>query len=120
MDKLVDKYYPRLREQFKSEPAHMKSEPVDWLAHVQTAAETEEDTVTIASNNEDEDTRPSTPTNVDDTFKSKLIDLTFTMIYHLTDFKQLRYEIIVIKQQHSFNYLLIRNLSHYMLLTGHR
>ena len=68
------------RDQLKSKPkfAHMKSESVDWLAHVQAAAksmESMEETVPVSSDTEDDKTRPSTPTNVDENFKSQLNEL---------------------------------------------
>ena len=80
MDKLVHKYYPRLKHQLKMKPkfAHKKDDqPVDWLAHVKAAAENNDGTVSISSDSSSDDDKKGnpTPTNVDTNFKSKLNEL---------------------------------------------
>ena len=81
LDKLVDKYYPRLKEQLKSEPkfAHMAKKPkLDWLTEVSNAVnqlEDQPDDIVSCYSSSSEEEEESTATNVDETFRSKLDEL---------------------------------------------
>ena len=78
--KLVQRYYPRLKEQLATKPkfAHLKNpSKKDWLEYVSSAVQEADKLVTISSDSESDDnpetTRPTTPTNVDAGFKENLI-----------------------------------------------
>ena len=82
MDKLVDKYFPRLKQQLKAKPQHahtlakVDNTEMDWLAHVEAAAAKEIDEITLSSDSEDEQPkRTTTPIMFDSEFKDKLNEL---------------------------------------------
>ena len=78
LDKLVDKYYPRLKDWLKSKPeyAHTNKKPkIDWLAEVNaTAKELDDDQPQVISSDSSSEDETSA-TNVDVDFRSKLDEL---------------------------------------------